>query len=121
MKSKIPECIFEFLIYTYQFNKDFKNKIKTKYKLKEECCILNAELLNHIKMVYNYKGICKELDKYNYKSEYEFESKIPEIIDSIITKEIIKEKVPLNNIKIVPNIKEFFRKKHFIDFGIIKS
>ena len=121
MKSKIPECIFEFLIYTYQFNKDFKNKIKTKYQLTEECCILNAELLNHIKMVYNYKGICKELEKYNYKSEYEFDRKIPEIINSIIQKEIINEYVPLNNIKIVPNIKEFFRKKHFIDFGIIND
>ena len=121
MKSKIPECIFEFLIYTYQFNKNFKNKIKTKYQLTEECCILNAELLNHIKMVYNYKGICKELEKYNYKSEYEFDRKIPEIINSIIQKEIINEYIPLNNIKIVPNIKEFFRKKHFIDFGIIND
>ena len=119
--SNIPECIFEFLIYMYQFNKDIKKKIQNKYQSSEKCCILNAELLNHIKMVYNYEGICKELEKYNYKSEYEFESKIPEIIESIIKKGIIKEKVPLYNIKIVPNIKVFFRENHFINFGIIND
>ena len=121
-KTGIPECIFEFLVHMYKFDKDIKQKIQNKYQKTEEYCLLNAEFLNHIKMVYNYKGICKELEKQNYKSDYEFENKIPEIIQSIKKKGIIKEYVPLDNdMKIVPYIRVYFHKKHFIDFGLIND
>ena len=80
MKKNTSKTIFEFLVHMYKFDKDIKQKIQNKYQKTEEYCLLNAEFLNHIKMVYNYKGICKELEKQNYKSDYEFENKIPEII-----------------------------------------
>ena len=101
----------------YKFHKDLKQKIQNKDKSKEEYYILNADFLNHIKMVYNYKGICEELVKYNYKNNSEFNIKI--LIKQIKQKGIINEIVPLDDMKIVPNIQKLYSKNHFVNFGII--
>ena len=120
-ECNIPDCIFEFLILTYKFNKDLRQKIKNKDKSTKDYYILNADFLNHIKMIYNYKGICDELIKFKYKTDKEFESKIPYLINLIKQKDIINEVVPLDDMKIIPNVKSLYSKLLYFNFGIINE
>jgi hypothetical protein len=75
-------------------------------------------------MRYNYKSINEEIQKFNYISEIEFKNKIPDLINSIIQKQIINEIVPLDDIsvmKIVPNIEKLCGENHFVNFGLVNN
>jgi ubiquitin C-terminal hydrolase len=105
----------------YKLSKDIKYKLASKDKSSEDFYILNADFLNQIKMIYNYKGISEEVQKINYISENEFKNKIPGLINLIRQKEIIKEIVPLDDMKIVPIIEELYSEKHFVNFGLVNE
>ena len=117
-EGNIPDFIIELLILMYKLSKDIKYKLASKDKSSEDFYILNADFLSQIKMIYNYKGISEEVQKINYISENEFTNKIPGLINSIRQKEIIKEIVPLDDMKIVPNIETLYSEKHFVNFII---
>ena len=114
-------CIYAFLILMYKFNKDLKRKIDLKNKKEEKYNILNADFLNNLKQKYNYKLVCSELEKVKYKNDYEFDSKIDDLIKSIKKKRIINEFESLNNDKLVPDIRAKYSKKHFINFGLVND
>ena len=120
-EGNIPDFIIELLILMYKLSKDIKYKLASKDKSFEDFYILNADFLNQIKMIYNYKGISEEVQKINYISENEFKNKIPGLINLIRQKEIIKEIVPLDDMKIVPIIEELYSEKHFVNFGLVNE
>ena len=82
------DFVYEFLILTYKFNKDLQTKIKTRSKQKEIYYLLNADFLNHLKKLFSYDLICKELKKDIYKYDLELDS-IRNLIQSIKIKVII--------------------------------
>ena len=120
-EGNIPDFIIELLILMYKLSKDIKYKLASKDKSSEDFYILNADFLSQIKMIYNYKGISEEVQKINYISENEFKNKIPGLINLIRQKEIIKEIVPLDDMKIVPIIEELYSEKHFVNFGLVNE
>ena len=120
-KCNVPACIFEFLIFSYKFNKDLRKLIKAKDKSTYDYYILNAEFLNHIKKLYKYKAICEVLDKFKYKSEYEFEKEIPNLINSIMKNGIINEVVPLEDMKMIPFQEHLYNKWYNVNFCIIND
>ena len=115
------DCIFAFLILMYKFNKDLRRRIELKNKKEEKYYLINADFLNYLKQTYNYKLVCGELEKFVYKSDYEFYSKIDELINYIKQKRIINEFKPSYNDKIVPNVRIEYSKKHFINFGLVND
>ena len=118
-KNNIPDFIIELLILMYKLSKDIKYKLATKDKSSEDFYIINADFLSQIKMKYNYKGISEEVQNFNYISEIEFNTKIPDLINSIRQKEIIKEIAPVDDMKIIPMIEELYSENHFVNFGLV--
>ena len=119
-KCNVPDSIFELFIRMYYLYKNIRDKIKSKSPLSEEYYFIDYEFLNMIKNRFKYFGICKELEKYNY-NEYELDSKINNLISSIKQKGIIKEKVPLDNIKILPKEKKIKSTLHLINFCLVNE
>ena len=118
-ENTIPDFIIELLILMYKLSKDIKYKLASKDKNSEDFYIINADFLSQIKMIYNYKGISEEVQEFNYISENEFNNKIPDLINSIRQKEIVKDIVPLDDMKIVPVIDKLFKEGHFVNFGLV--
>ena len=120
-KCNIPDCIFELFIRIYYLNKYLRDMIKTKSDKSEDYYIVNHEFLKDIMNVYNYSEICKEIQKNKYKDELELELKINYLIKSIKQKGIINEKVPLDNVPIIPRIKSLFSQYHFVNFCLVND
>jgi len=123
-EGNIPDFLIEFMILLYKLSKDIKYKLASKDNYSEDLYIINADFLKEIKMRYNYKSISEEIQKFNYISEIEFKNKIPDLINSIIQKQIINEIVPLDDIsemKIVPNIEKLCGENHFVNFGLVNN
>ena len=120
-KCNIPDCIFELFIRIYYLNKYLRDMIKTKSDKSEDYYIVNHEFLKDIMNVYNYSEICKEIQKNKYKDELELELKINYLIKSIKQKNIINEKVPLDNVPIIPRIKSLFSQNHFVNFCLVND
>lgn len=123
-EGNIPDFLIEFMILLYKLSKDIKYKLASKDNYSEDLYIINADFLKEIKMRYNYKSISEEIQKFNYISEIEFKNKIPDLINSIIQKQIINEIVPLDDIsemKIVPNIEKLSGENHFVNFGLVNN
>ena len=80
VKSAIPDCIFELFIRLYYLNKNIRDKINNKSDISEDYYFVNYEFLKNIKMIYNYKKICEELEKFIYKDEFELELNINYLI-----------------------------------------
>jgi len=121
VKSAIPDCIFELFIRLYYLNKNIRDKINNKSDISEDYYFVNYEFLKNIKMIYNYKKICEELEKFIYKDEFELELNINYLIKSIKQINIINEKVPLDNIPIISRIKNIFSQNHFVNFCLVND
>ena len=120
-ECNIPNCIFEFFILLFRFNENIRNKISNRIDKPEKYYLINFVFLNNIKTVYNYDGMCKELQKYKYFRDKSFENKFKDIVSSIKQKEIIKEKVPLDDINIIPDTFEMYGTRHNYNFNIINE
>ena len=121
VKSNIPICIFEFFFFLFKFNKDIKNKIENKDYNSELYYLINFDFIDNIKKIYNYKAICNELEKYNYINDKDFDNKYKDIIKSIKQKGIIKEKVIIDDIDIIPQVINFYGTLHNVNFTIINE
>ena len=121
-QNNVPDCIFELFIRIYYLNKHIRELIKTKSEISEDYYIVNHDFLEDIKMRYNYNEICKELQKSNYKIDFEPDYIINELIKSIKQKGIINQRVPLDkNIQIIPRIKKLYGENHFVNFSLVND
>ena len=115
------DCIFEFLILLYKFNKDLRNKIKNKNQEQGNYYLINSDFLKYMKQAFNYKLICKELEKAEYSNDSKFNSKIHDLIKSFKQKININGKDNFSNLEIRPDRRTQYSKTLLINFCLVNN
>ena len=114
-KNNIPDIISDMLILLYELNKNIREKA---IKSQTPFYLINSNFLLHIKNIYNYKKICEELEKGEYK---DIENNIKSIKSKIKIKSIISEELPIGDISISPDKKKIYSTLHFVNFSIVNK
>ena len=115
------DCIFEFLILLYKFNKDLRKKIENKNQEPGNYFLINSDFLKYMKQAFNYKLICKELEKFEYSNDSKFNSKIHDLIKSFKQKININGKDNFSNLEIRPDKRKQYSKTLLINFCLVNN
>ena len=111
----IPDIISDMLLLLYELNKKIREKA---IKNETPFYLINSNFLIQIKNLYNYKKICEELEKEEYK---DIENNIESIKSKIKIKNIISEELPIEDVSIRPKTLELYSTTHLVNFSIVNS
>ena len=113
--NNIPDIISDILILLYDLNKKIREKA---IKSPTSFYLINSNFLLQIKNLYNFKKICEELEKGEYK---DIENNIESIKSKIKIKNIISEELPIEDKSISPKIEKIYSTLHFVNFSIVNN